>query len=361
MLSKRERENIIKFISNSGLIITILICTSASAYATYMGLSESVSSYISGTVAIASFFLMLYFSNIIANFLQGTQKKTSKVLLIIFSIFLIFSSSTMWSIVGLSKNEVYRLANYDQYKIFSNSFQSSDIIQKYKAAEQSVEIANNDIARLLKNSEGGIYTGTNKRGTLWKSSKVLYGKTNSTCHKIRTLTLAIEDAQTKITNEMSTMETDPEAFSKSNYPNHVRVINIALQKILSPGINIGISSLTKSMITTSKAISSFATGKHSSTQKALAAEASTLRNNADQITKAFDHLNFTLKPLKDSASREPTISLCFANILKMLHWWALCMTLDLVPFFFMIILVRKGVGNIHSTRINFTSQKASQN
>jgi hypothetical protein len=355
MLNKRKVEQIKGFLTNFGLVITILICTSASAYATYTGLIDSVAPFIAGTVALASFFLMLYFSNIIAKFLNSTNSLISRFLLVITAAFLIFSSSTMWSIVGLSKNEIYRLANYDQYKIFSNEFTESQLVPKYKSAQQSINIAQKDTTRILNNSSEGLYTGNKTKGTIWKSAIVVDKKINDIRSKVDTVINDINTAQNIITSEMRIMESDPESFTKRNYSNHVRKINLELQKILSPGINIGLISLESSIQNLEQTLRDYAKTKHTSTQKALITEANTLQGDIEQITNAFKALNISIAPLKDLASSEPTIKLCYENILNMLHWWALCITLDFVPFLFMIILVQKTMTTTSKKSLKFTN------
>jgi len=356
MLNKRKIEQIKSWLTKLGLIITILICTSASAYATYTGLIDSVTPFIAGTVALASFFLMLYFSNIIANFLNSTSSIFSRIILVITAAFLIFSSSTMWSIVGLSKNEIYRLSNYDQYKVFSSEFTESKLIPKYKSAQQSILIAQKDTARILKNSSEGLYTGNKKKGTIWKSATVVDRKINDIRSKVDTVINEINSAQKTITNEMRIMESDPESFTKRNYSNHVRKINLELQNILSPGINIGLISLENSIQNLEQTLRDYSKTKHTSTQKALITEANTLQGDIEQISNAFKALNISIAPLKDLASSEPTIQLCYDNILNMLHWWALCITLDFVPFLFMIILVQQAMPHPQKKDLRLTSK-----
>ncbi|WP_320174154.1 hypothetical protein [Maridesulfovibrio sp.] len=357
MFNRRKIEQLKTALTTFGLLLTILICTSASAYATYTGLIDSVSPFIASTVALASFFLMLYFSNIIAKFLSSTHSFISRILLIITAAILIFSSSTMWSIVGLSKNEIYRLSNYDQYKTFSNNFTESDLIPKYITAQQSINIAQKDTERILKNSSQGLYTGNQKKGTIWKSATIVDKKISDIQNKVDSNIEKINASQKIITSELSIMESDPESFTKRNYSNHVRTINLELQKILSPGIGIGQISLENSIKNLEQTLREYSQQKQTSTQKALTTEANTLQGDLEQIQKAFKALDITIAPLKDLASSEPTIKLCYNNILNMLHWWALCLTLDFVPFLFMIILVQKTITNPGKRSLNFTNRE----
>jgi hypothetical protein len=327
------------------LILTIAIAAIISSYSTYLGFETQVESvYFAAGLAAISGLMLLSFSYGITHVVKSDNiNNFFKLILIPFILIAIFFFSTLWSIVGIAKNELQSIHFKSANSQFINRYSAESLIPLMTNAENimsslSISVKNNKI-----NAEKGKFTGIAKRGRVSRNFEFLEEKINLSANQFKKLKNGIQAKFFDINENMAKLTRIDYLSRKDEYLLLLRKTNDLLGSIknttFTSDINICIASVSKAaeLFEDIKEQS-----KYSQTTEAfINSEINSLNSYKEELETAKEALVFTYQPVDIEFIETNVKDLSFIYFFKILHWWALCLAIDFSSIALMSLLLKE--------------------
>ena len=215
------RENL----KTSMMTVAMLLCAGVSAYATYIGFSVQIEKHLAIMFAITSCIVMLFAAYLAGWTVQSKYVKKIKALILLIVMGAVFSFSTLWSIVGMAKNEVFRIDSAQNINAFVAAYSNTGYPQQYASAVTAVDQTEKSIRRVANNSSKGMYTGASGKGTLYHSMALVADKLGQAKIILRDSQKLVAEYNTAIKSNLSTIQDNLEVIDRKQFSQRVTSIN----------------------------------------------------------------------------------------------------------------------------------------
>jgi len=331
------RENL----KTSMMTIAMLLCAGVSAYATYIGFSVQIEKHLAILLAIASCVVMLFAAYLAGWTVQSKHTTKFKALVLLVVMSAVFAFSTLWSIVGMAKNEVFRIDSAQNINAFVAAYSNTGYLQQYASAVTAVDQTEKSIRRVANNSSKGMYTGASGKGTLYHSMALVADKLGQAKIILRDSQKLVAEYNTAIKSNLSTIQDNLEVIDRKQFSQRVTSINEALASLKQVE---GSAILTESIVALDSVINTITSLKEGQAARGaktalLEAELQSLTSNRDRMENLANTIKVSIDGLSFSPVTEPPIIQCFRHFEYTFHWWALSIALDIVPVWLMVALM----------------------
>lgn len=320
----------------------MLLCAGVSAYATYIGFSMQIEKDLAVMFAVASCVVMLFAAYLAGWIVQSSYSKKMKGVVLFIVLGAVFSFSTLWSIVGMAKNEVFRIDTASNINTFVAEYSNTGYPQQYASAVTVVEQTEQSIRRVADNSSKGMYTGISGKGTLYNSMILVAEKLGQAKRVLGDSKELVAKYNASIRSNLSVIQDNLEAIDRKQFSQRVGAINEALASLKQVQ---GSTLLTESIVSLDSIINTIRSLKESQRASGkktaiLEAELQSLESNRDRMKNLAETIKVTMTALSFSPVTEPPIIQCFRHFKYTFHWWALSIALDIVPVWLMVALMQ---------------------
>ncbi|WP_419786260.1 hypothetical protein [Pseudodesulfovibrio sp.] len=350
MDSKLLYLDVSEFIERAKPIMTtfaMLACAGVSAYATYEGLAVQVTKGFALLLSFASWIVVLFAAYYAGAKLLKRSSFFMRFFIVVLAFCGILSFSTLWSVVGMAKGQVFILGAAESINNFVVEYSTSGYQQHYASALSAVKQTMESVATVRKNSERGLYTGVAKPGVITKSMTLVEEKLRKAEDFMGQATADAHKFDDAIRTNLTNIQGSIDSLDKKEFFRQSNEINSALASLNH--LN-GSQMLNESIVALNSVIDILDDKTAEDSQKGrkrevLAAEVKSLISCKERMQDALMGMQFKVTPLSVASVTDPLILQCLKHFPSTFHWWALSVALDVVPFLLMLNLLSRKEGS----------------
>ncbi len=322
------------YLKVSLICLTVIACAFVSSLSTYQGLQAVLDKSFSLALAICSGLILVMLPFAMFKLLDNARYPIVRFAYFIIIPLGIFVLSTVWSIVGLAKDEIFMNLVQETNTNFVNNYYPSEITGKLEKANLLIGNVEAFAEQAEMNAKTGVYSGLPGVGDISRTVGVLHGKAAISKIQLQQLESRVSDELDRITELVSRMHNLNHWDDRNEYMDVIREVNRNVKSIEDVGLDVmlndvitNVESARDNLITIQKEKLKRATSKG-----VIDSEIRSLQAYADELQRLNENLVVSLPLVNVRAMDTPIVLLAFKNMLKIINWWALCLGLDFAPF-----------------------------
>ena len=331
MINKRKVEYILKA---SCIGLAVCTCAVASSYFTYEGLLATQEPTASLMLAVISgLLLVLCPSGLFA--LKAKIKNTPlRVIFIVGLPAFIFFVSTIWTVVGMAKDEMFANRVQENNDAFIDNFRPTQVTDNIDRTHQLVNKVNDFAMLVEKNAKQGLYSGLSGRGDISRTMEQLHRKVKITIADLNRLEGVVDEDLKVITELTKEMQHIKEWQRREEYLNTIREVNQRVEAVKEIGLDLMINGVKLSV---SSASENLALIKEENLRRATSkgiveSEIRTLKGLAQELDELSQRLSVDLPKVSVAAMNHLPQELALIMFFQIYNWWALSLAMDYAPF-----------------------------
>lgn len=314
--------------------LTIVACAFVSSFSTYHGLQAVLDRGFSMALAVCSGLILIMLPFAMFKLLENTRYTLVRVAYLVIIPLGIFVLSTVWSIVGLAKDEIFMNQVQQTNTDFVNNYYPSEITGKLNKAELLLDNVEAFAEQAEKNAQSGVYSGLPGVGDISRTMGLLHGKVSISILQLQQLESNVADDLGKITMLVSKMHSLTHWEDREEYMDVIREVNRTVKSIEDVGLDVMLNDVMTSVQSAADNLQVIQKDnlKRASSRGVIDSEIRSLQAYHAELNKLSANLSVQLPLVNVQQMDTPIVILAFRDMLKIFNWWALCLGLDFAPF-----------------------------
>lgn len=313
---------------------TIVACATVSSYSTYQGLLAVLNPQFSLALAVCSGLILVTLPYAMFKLFDNIRFIPLRLVCLFVIPMSLFALSTVWSIVGLAKNEIFMHLVQENNTEFVDKYYPSEVTSRMDRVSQLLTNVEAFAERGKKNAMSGLYSGMAGQGDIARTMELLAEKTRTSSEQMVLVDNKVGDELVKVSGLVGTMQSLNNWDDRDEYLTVIREVNRTVKEIESTGFDIMLREARTSVDGAALNLKTIQEQnlKRDSSRGVVESEIKTLNAYGEEIDRLLENSTVSL-PLVDVRRMDtPIVVLAFNNMFNIFNWWALCLGLDFAPF-----------------------------